>query len=82
MLRSLKDLERYTVYATDDWAGRISWSESKVYVDLSLQAIKKSPEWNASAAINREYEARLCDYYGRPVYWGSGQRRETKNATI
>ena len=22
-------------------------------------------------AINREYEERLYDYYGRPVYWGS-----------
>ena len=41
---------------------------------MSRQAIKNSPEWHATAAINREYEARLCDYYGRPVYWdGSAQ---------
>jgi hypothetical protein len=57
------------VLVAPHWASRISWEESKVYVDLSRQAIKDSPERNASAAINREYEARLYDYYGRPVYW-------------
>ncbi len=70
------------VLVAPQWASRISWSENKVYVDLSRQAIKKSPEWNASAAVNREYEARLYDYYGRPMYWQGGQREETKNATI
>ncbi len=64
------------------WASRVSWSENKVYVDMSRQAVKKSPEWNAGAAVNREYETRLYDYYGRPIYWGSGQRGETKSATI
>lgn len=70
------------VLVAPQWASRISWSESMVYVDLSRQAIKKSPEWNASAAVNREYETRLYDYYGRPVYWGSGQRGEMNHATI
>jgi hypothetical protein len=51
MLRSLKDLERYSnwrvgkkVLVAPHWASRISWSESNVYVDLSRQAIKNSPE--------------------------------------
>ncbi|OGQ92511.1 MAG: hypothetical protein A2284_07630 [Deltaproteobacteria bacterium RIFOXYA12_FULL_61_11] len=62
------------VLVSPQWASSISWLESKVYVDLSQQAIKKSPEWNASAAINREYETRLYDYYGRPVYWKGADR--------
>lgn len=62
------------VLVAPHWASRISWEERKVHVDLSRQAIKNSPEWNASAAVNREYEARLYDYYGRPVYWGSGDQ--------
>jgi hypothetical protein len=57
------------------WASRISWEEMKVYVDMSRQAVKNSPEWDATAAVNREYEARLYDYYGRPVYWDSEDRR-------
>jgi hypothetical protein len=52
------------------WASRVGWPEGKVYVDMSRQAVKDSPEWNGNTAINREYETRLYDYYGRPVYWG------------
>jgi sporulation protein YlmC with PRC-barrel domain len=56
------------------WASRISWADKIVNIDLSRQAIKKCPEWNANAAVNREYETRLYDYYGRPVYWEGGDR--------
>jgi hypothetical protein len=56
------------------WTNRISWTEAKVFVDLSRQQIKDSPEWSPTAPINREYEARLYDYYGRPVYWDSGDK--------
>jgi hypothetical protein len=62
------------VLVAPHWASRISWEERKVHVDLTRQAIKNSPEWNAAAAINREYEACLYDYYGRPVYWERGKR--------
>ena len=60
------------------WASRVSWDERKVYVDMSRQDIKNSPEWNSSAAIDREYEARLSDYYGRPV--GSDRPEEAQRA--
>ncbi|HLY74748.1 MAG TPA: PRC-barrel domain-containing protein [Planctomycetota bacterium] len=62
------------VLVAPHWASSVSWEERKVHLDLSRQAIKNSPEWNAAAAINRGYEARLYDYYGRPVYWDSGER--------
>ncbi len=51
------------------WASRVSWDERQVYVDLSRDAIKKSPEWNPTIGVNRELETRLYDYYGRPAYW-------------
>ncbi len=57
------------VLVAPQWANRISSDEHKVHVDMSRQAIKSSPEWRPEAPINREYEARLYDYYGRPVYW-------------
>jgi hypothetical protein len=56
------------------WAKSISWEQKKVHVDLSRGAIENSPEWDGSSPINREYEAHLYDYYGRPVYWDSGDR--------
>jgi hypothetical protein len=57
------------------WTSHISWAEKKVFVDLSRQAIKNSPKWDPAAPINREYEARLYDYYGRPVYWDNVRGR-------
>ena len=62
------------VLVSPDWANRVSWAEGEVSVEMPRQKIKNSPEWNPSAPINREYEARLYDYYGRPVYWNSGDR--------
>jgi hypothetical protein len=60
------------------WASRVGWEERKVYVDLARDAIKNHPEWNPSSAINREYETRLYDYYGRPMYWdGDARAAET-----
>jgi sporulation protein YlmC with PRC-barrel domain len=56
------------------WAGRVSWDERKVFLEMSRESIKASPEWNPDAPVNREYETRLYDYYGRPVYW-SGEAR-------
>jgi hypothetical protein len=51
------------------WAEQINWALRKVYVDLSRETIENSPEFDPSMPVNREYEARLYDYYGRPSYW-------------
>ena len=56
-----------SVLLAPHWASRISWIERKVFVDLSRQKIKDSPEWKPGTGVNREYETRLYDYYGRPV---------------
>jgi len=56
------------------WATQVSWAERKVHIGMSRQAIKNCPEWNATSPINRQYEARLYDYYGRPIYWDSEDR--------
>lgn len=64
------------VLVAPHWATRVSWTDRKVHIDMSRKAIKSSPTWNAAAPINREYETRLYDAYGRPVYWGSAERTE------
>lgn len=53
------------------WAHRVSWTDRNVYVDMTREAIRNSPEWKGAAAMNREYEQRLHDHYGRPAYWAS-----------
>jgi hypothetical protein len=51
------------------WVDRMSWTESKVFVGLSREAIKEAPEYTDSTPITREYENRLHLHYGRPPYW-------------
>jgi len=62
------------VLVSPAWTSRISWGERKVFLDLSRNSIRNSPEWDGAGAVNREYEARLYDYYGRPVYWDNEDR--------
>jgi PRC-barrel domain protein len=57
------------VLLSPEWIDRVSWEESKVYVDVSRQAIKSSPEYQEPLPITREYESELFDHYGRTSYW-------------
>jgi PRC-barrel domain len=50
------------------WASSVSFADRKIQVDVPRQFVKNAPEWNA-LDVNREYEARLYQYHGRPVYW-------------
>jgi len=38
-------------------------------VNLTKEQIENSPVYDPSAPVNRDYEERLYDYYGRPKYW-------------
>jgi hypothetical protein len=51
------------------WIETVEWNSRRVYLSLDRETIKGSPEYDALAPVNKEYEARLYDYYGRPVYW-------------
>jgi len=57
------------VLVSPGWIERVSWADRKVYVELTREIIKESPEYDPSAPVNRRYEERLYDYYGRPRYW-------------
>ena len=57
------------VLIAPQWIARVSWEQAQVDVDLPRAAIERSPEFDPSMPVNRQYEARLYDFYGRPVYW-------------
>jgi hypothetical protein len=59
------------VLISPEWVSEISWAEQRVHVDLSREAVKESPPYDPSAPVNRQYEMRLYDFYGRPTYWSS-----------
>jgi hypothetical protein len=51
------------------WIERVSWDESKVFVNLPRETIKQSPEYTEESVLNRDYETRLHGYYNRQGYW-------------
>ncbi len=51
------------------WSVKIDWGQRLVSIDLTQGQIERSPEYDPSIPVNREYEARLYDFYGRPLYW-------------
>jgi hypothetical protein len=57
------------VIISPSWIDQVNWTQSKVHVNLPCRVIKDSPEFDPATPVNREYESRLYDYYGRPVYW-------------
>lgn len=57
------------VLISPTWVEGVTWDMRQVRVDLKRETIKHSPEFDPSIPLNREYEIRLYDYYGRPHYW-------------
>ena len=47
------------------WIDHIDWSESKVYVDVSQESIKTSPEFDTTQPISKDYETELFNYYNK-----------------
>ncbi len=52
-----------------DWIEKIVWSESDVYLKLTKEEIKNSPEYDPSKPVERDYENKIHEYYGKKKYW-------------
>lgn len=50
------------------WASKISWEERLVYVDLTREQVKSSPEYSPNQ-LSRDEEQRLHQHLRRPGYW-------------
>ena len=57
------------VLISPQWLEQIRHLERKVDVTLTQDRILYCPEFYPDAPVNRQYEERLYDYYGRPRYW-------------
>jgi len=57
------------VLIAPDWIERVSWTDHRVTVNLTREAIKNSPEFYEDALPSRTDEAALHRHYDRPGYW-------------
>ena len=57
------------VLISPQWIERVSWGERKVFVNLSRETIKHSPQYTEEFLLTRDFEAELHQYYHRQGYW-------------
>ena len=57
------------VLVSPQWIERVSWNESKVFVNLDRETIKQSPEYTEESLLTRDYEIGLHRHYNRKGYW-------------
>jgi hypothetical protein len=57
------------VLISSQWIDKVSWDLSKVFVNLSKEVIRHSPEYSQTALITREYETKLHGHFSRQGYW-------------
>lgn len=65
----------HEVLVSPEWIQGVSWSESKVTIDLDRQAIREAPSYDKGALIDRDAELRIDNHYGRNGYWQSQRER-------
>lgn len=57
------------VLVSPQWVDEIIWLDRRVVTTMTQAAVKNSPEFEPHAAVNRQYEEQLYDYYGKKKYW-------------
>lgn len=57
------------VLISPKWVRQISWEQREVWVDVSREKIRHSPPYDPAVTVDRDYEARMHEYYDRLPYW-------------
>jgi sporulation protein YlmC with PRC-barrel domain len=52
-----------------EWVSSIEVEGKDIFIGLTREAIRFSPEFDPTVPVNRQYEEVLYDYHGRPKYW-------------
>jgi sporulation protein YlmC with PRC-barrel domain len=64
---------RKEVLISPEWITRVSWNESKVFVNLQRDTIKLAPEYTDESLASREYENLLHRHYQKMGYWSKDE---------
>ncbi|TVP96273.1 MAG: PRC-barrel domain containing protein [Roseinatronobacter sp.] len=57
------------VLISPKWASSVSWSDRKVYLDMTREHVRTSPEYDPRKPIDHSYEERLHAHYGYEPHW-------------
>ena len=59
----------HDVLVAPQWIKEVSWAEKTVSVDLTRDALKRAPTYDATKPLSREMELAVYKHYGRTGYW-------------
>jgi sporulation protein YlmC with PRC-barrel domain len=57
------------VLISPKWIEHVSWDESKIFVNVTQEAVRQSPEYTEESLLTREFEVGLHKHYDRRGYW-------------
>ena len=57
------------ILVSTQWITRVSWDESKVFINLPREIIRCSPEYTEDSLLTRNYEIDLHRHYNCQGYW-------------
>lgn len=60
-------LAKRKLMLSPDWIVDINWATSRAIVNVSVDTVKNSPEFDKSSPVNEVYEKNLRDYYGKLI---------------
>jgi PRC-barrel domain protein len=63
----------HRVLLAPQWIDAVSWADGEVSVDLTRQAVKDSPPYDAAVSLGREQETDIYQHYARAGYWAGAQ---------
>jgi hypothetical protein len=59
----------HQVLIAPQWIDDVNWFDCEVSVELTRQAVKDAPRYDAAVSLNRVEEMGVHQHYGRPGYW-------------
>lgn len=69
----------HKVLVAPGWITGVHWSSKTVSADLSRNAIKASPPYNAKTLLDRTWENKLHQHYGRTGYWTRAEALDSQH---
>jgi len=67
----------HEVLIAPQWIRDVTWTDAKVSVNLTRQALKDAPPYESATQLDRKEEARVYNHHGRAGYWADEMIRES-----
>lgn len=58
-----------TVLVGIDWVDKFDWAQRDIFVNVTREQVKNSPEYDPQIPLSRRLEETLHEYYGFSRYW-------------